>query len=441
MLPARTRLRDPVQFQDGIHYDARFNTARGGRCVVKVPRVGAKVGGLTDFFTFTGGNQSLYRGANGLLIPSVTNTPRIEYDSGGNLLGLLIEGARTNLCLQSEVIDNASWTKSGLAGTPVTANATAAPDGATTADKLVEPSGGTFHLVRQDITVSANTAYTFSVFLAAAGRGFARVQLSNSAEANGAYVDVNLTTGALGTATLFGTGSVQVASIAAYANGFYRVTLKCIIDAASTTARVQVLLASAIGTVNYAGDGSSGIYMWGAQLEAGSFPSSYIPTTTVGVARTADTCLRTYGAEFSLLQGTLFADIRPQSPPDSAGSYFVAAVSGTTGRLGYVNGSAIAVRDSATTETFNATSLSAGTAYRYALAYTSASVLAHTVNGAAVESAATAGNMGAGTVLAVGSIDSGGSQLYGHIRRLSYWPERKTNAFLQRVTSLAGVRV
>jgi hypothetical protein len=191
----------------------------------------------------------------------------------------------TNLILRSEEIDNASWVKSGLAATPVLANNTTAPDGTVTADKIIEAAGGTFHLIRQDVAnIIANSRYTLSCFLKGSERTFTRVQISNTGETSGSFIDINLTTGATGTLTNFGTGALSSVAVSSYPNGFWRVALTSKIDSASTSIRCQLLLASALGTVNYAGDGTSGLFAWGAALESG-FGTNYIKTISTQVTQ------------------------------------------------------------------------------------------------------------------------------------------------------------
>ena len=203
-----------------------------------------------------------------------------DYRSQRRVASGSVSGVRANLVLQSQTIDNASWTKSGLAATPVIANSDVAPDGTITADRIVEQSGGTFHLIRQDSSVVANTIHTMSFYLKPGGRAWAKLQLSNTLENNGASVFANLATGSISSLTTFGSGSFQSAAIEPAANGFYRVQLSCIIDSSSTTGRSQLLIASDSSTINYAGDGVSGLVVWGAQLEDALSATSYIVTTS-----------------------------------------------------------------------------------------------------------------------------------------------------------------
>lgn len=215
--------------------------------------------------------------------------------------GVLIEGERTNLLLRSQEFDNAAWTKSRSS---VTANAAVAPDGTTTADKLVEDTATNTHRAFQSVAKAASAIqYTYSVFLKAAERTFAQVKISDSTEADSASVDVNLSTGAISAASASGFTGAS-ATILAFANGWYRVTLTATTD--SDTAVVGFcFIASALGTISYTGDGTSGLLVWGAQLEAGAFPSSYIPTTTASVTRAADVLTYTAGVGYPL---TLWAE-------------------------------------------------------------------------------------------------------------------------------------
>jgi len=375
----------------------------------------------------------MYRASSGLLVQAVTNTPRIEYDAGGSCLGLLMEASRTNLALQSQDLAT-TWTVSGATAS---VNSVAAPDGTTTADTLVESSGGTFHLVRQDVTIAANSAYTFSVFVKAAGRTACKLQVSNTLENTGANADFDLTAVTASNVTNFGTGASSAATITAYANGWYRISLRTTIDVASTTGRIQLLLANPAGTTSYSGDAASGMYMWGMQYELGQFMSSYIPTTTVSVARTACSAIRTLSTEYSATAGTVVVAGRASGGQDPV---FVQAVWKITDlteteRLtlfrpavsdlsrffvtdGGVNQTAI------TDGTFtNLTNFKAASAWAL-------NDIGHAFNGSLLGTD-TSATLPTVTTLGLGEFGNGTQQMNGHIRTFDYYPTRQSNAFLQ----------
>ena len=435
----RGQIRSPIRgqmtrangFGSGFHDGISFQ-ASTGRVIVKATGASPTLGTLTSLFTFTSGNQSMYRGPGGLLVQSVTNTPRVEYGPGGDVYGLLMEASRTNLCLQSADIST-SWV---LSGATASVNATAAPDGTTTADKLVESAGGTFHLVRQDIAISANTANTFSIYVKASGRTACKLQVSNTLENTGSNVDIDLSAVTVSNLTNFGTGTASAATIEPWTNGWFRVSLRTTIDAASTTGRVQLLLASPVGTTNYSGDGASGLFLWGGQYEAGQFMSSHIPTTTVSVARTADSCIRTLASEFSATAGSVVVAGRASGGQDAANSQTVYDFNDGTGA------NRITILRVAAGDTARFTMLTASvqqgpldgtfvssTTYKAAIAF-AANDLAYSFNGAAVTTDATA-TLPAITKLELGSGTVGNVQGNCHIRTFDYYPTRLANETLQ----------
>lgn len=416
-------------YQDGIHLNfASGNTTSG--YYVKAVGAAPTVSALTSLFTFTGGNQSMYMGPGGLLVASATNTPRIEYDASGNCLGLLMEAARTNLWLRSQEFDNASWTKVRAS---VTADSIAAPDGASTADTLVEDgSAANSHLLRQDYaSATSGTTYTISVFAKAKERSQILILFgADTAAFSGEGVLYTLSgTGTSATST----GSPVAHGIQALSNGWYRcwVAATC----ASTTNAVLRIQLCASSSSTYSGDGVSGLYLWGAQLEAGRFPSSYIPTTTGSVARTADSCIRTLGSEFSATAGTVVVNVADFISADVAANNCIASLDDATAnerltlqrtntagamRLNVFDGGA----NQAAVDGLSAIS-TAGVRLAYAFA---ANDFAISGNGGAVVTD------GAGTLPTVTRLDLGsrltGEHLFGHILRFDYWPERKANAFL-----------
>jgi hypothetical protein len=168
-----------------------------------------------------------------------------------------------NLFNWSEAFDNAAWTRTGLSA--VTANTTTAPDGNATAEKLVENSATNVHTVSQDESTTT-VQRCLSVYAKPAGRDWIYIAVGS------AIVYFNVNTGTIGS----GVSGAIVATITAAANGFYRCSVYNPVP--SGTSR-WVGVASGNGSSSYLGDGTSGVYVWGAQLEAGTL-SSYIGTTS-----------------------------------------------------------------------------------------------------------------------------------------------------------------
>jgi hypothetical protein len=190
--------------------------------------------------------------------------------------GVLVEGARTNLLTRSQEFGT-NWAPTNAT---VSSDVTVAPDNTTTADKLIATAASGIHRVFSTDGGNAvnGVSYTLSVFAKASEYGFVRLTDTTYMTAGPVF---DLTTGAVSSTGGF------TATITALANGWYR----C---AATFTASGTALLVSQIlafpssSTSDYTGDGTSGLFLWGAQLEAGAFASSYIPTVASTVTRAAD---------------------------------------------------------------------------------------------------------------------------------------------------------
>jgi len=245
---------------------------------------------LDSRITFTRGTSGTYVDSSGLIQTASSDVARFTHDPVTlRSLGLLIEGSRTNLFNYSEQIDNAAWTTTG--GT-ISANAASAPTGATTADLLTENSAAsTQHRLFQIPTVASGTTYTVSAFVkrGSGSRHFSIILNTGTAVAR---VYFNLDTGTVGT-VVAGSGTIT-----AYPNGWYRCTATGVSGGLTGTTFLQMCNGSTSGSETYTGDGTSGLYIWGAQLEAGGFPTSYIQTTASSVTRSADSAVMT-GTNFS----------------------------------------------------------------------------------------------------------------------------------------------
>jgi hypothetical protein len=216
--------------------------------------------------------------------------PRFDHDVlTGESKGLLIEESRTNLIEYSEDFDNAAWNGNGTAGSSVSSNVVVAPDGTLTADKIVEDTSTGDHRRSQALTATA-VGHTATVYLKAGGRSIGCVFIYDSTTRARAYF--NLSSGTIVSTT------VGTATITPVGNGWYRCSVSGTF--ASTSVRMFASLSADGTTQSYTGDGYSGIYIWGAQLEEGSFATSYIKTSGApsGTERSADNASIT-GENFS----------------------------------------------------------------------------------------------------------------------------------------------
>jgi hypothetical protein len=170
--------------------------------------------------------------------------------------------ASVNLLLQTQQFDNAAWGKDRIT---VTANSTTAPDGTSTAESVVATAVlGTHGFgTAPSVTITSGVTYVASVYAKAAGYNFLRLRIFPGSGNLDTYF--NLATGAVATVAAGVTASIQDAG-----NGWYRCV--CVFTAAATATNsifvFQPHIASADGVTSFTGDGTSGIFIWGAQLEA-----------------------------------------------------------------------------------------------------------------------------------------------------------------------------
>ena len=212
-----------------------------------------------------------------------------EYENGViKSLGLLVEEERSNLLTYSADFNNWSKIRSYISGVNVIS-----PDGTESANKIVEDNSLGTHYVRKLPTVSADAVCAISVYVKSAQRSQFAINTYGSNGWNASLTAIyDLPTG-----NITGTNA-ENCTINAVGNGWYRATYIATKNSTSGTANVDFYTALN-GNVSYQGDNSSGIYLWGAQLEEGAFPTSYIPTTSGGTAtRNPDTVTMT-GDNFS----------------------------------------------------------------------------------------------------------------------------------------------
>ena len=298
----------------------------------------------------------------------VANTPRINY-LGGGCGKLLLEPQRTNSLTYSESFNNAAWSKTNLS---VSANTTDTldPSGYNGADKITDDTtNGAHQLFRFGIW--STTQQTLSIF-AKAGTS-SKVFIQNGSTGQGAYFDLSTESIVL--------GSGFTASIESYGNGWYR----CIAThTASSSQTLLIGLFTGSSTTGYVGTGSYA-YIWGAQLEAGAYPTSYIgPTLGASVTRGADAASKTgISSLIGQTEGTIFVEFNSSNVVGADNTVFGLSIGSALSRIIIYFGSSVnaQVRNAGVVQgTIIGPASTANTNYKCALAY-KANDLAFYVNG------------------------------------------------------------
>ena len=350
---------------------------------------------------------------------TINSAPRFDHNpETGESLGLLVEEQRSNLLLQSEDFGNVAYT---VAAGSITTDTSTAPNGTTTAD-TVSSTGTT--VVSQSYTKAASSiTYTASLFVKGTVTALS-LTVDDGATANRGRCVFNLSTGTLTSTSNDGTFTGTIGSITPFPNGWYRLVVTTTTNT-TTTARHRFF---------WSGSGTS-IDVWGAQLEVGAFPTSYIPTTTAAATRSADVCSIT-GSAFSgwanNSEGTIFSDssiiasqIKTQAVWELSGGTVLSSLRqprGTANQFRAVIGGTFTgspgTGASLTTGVTLAAVAYSGTAGRLQVGSVGADV-----TGSALDA----------TSLSIGGL-AGSSQLNGRIKRLCFWPARLPDSTLQTIT-------
>ena len=336
----------------------------------------------------------------------------------------------------SEQFDNAAWTKS--AGT-ISANAYTAPDGTTTADKIVKDGTNSASYVQQTATMLPTQNLTYTLYARASDYSKIRLSIFASGQSSEVWAVYTLS----GTGAVYSSGETDSASNATLGSasisavgtdGWYRCVLVGQPGSAGTNAFVRAYPADSSGTVTFTGSG--GVYIWGSQIEIGSTATNYV-TRTTGSVRNAETALvSTLGSWFDSAAGSAFTEVKLLGAPQSGllASTF-AFTDGTTNNLinqYYTSTGAVqrAVTGGATQTDATVAFTPSGTS-RLASTYQSNDL--HIAQNGTLGTASTSCTLPTVTNLYLGSSGST-NYLNSWLRKFEYYPTRLTNSKLTTIS-------
>lgn len=388
---------------------------------------------------FSRASQGSYFDGSGILRYVNNSVPRFDHDTlTGICKGLLVEPAVTFLDTYSEQFDNAAWNKYR---STVVANVAIAPDGTLTADNLVETNETLTHVV---MATNAQTGtVSSSIFAKAKERRYLYGVIYNPIDGNQAKTCFDLLTGTIVS------GSDASSKMEYAGNGFYKCCITASVSAASSF-YWHIQDVATIGDRLYTGDGTSGLYIWGAKIYADTGPTSYLPTVASGVTRAADVCsvdltkLTRNGLPlWTGTEGTIVVDaIVPPFIHTSLYQRLISVDDGTSSNrvtLSRAPNTAKLVfgHNAAGTLVFNVYAASASgnsSSVKVAIALNSAGY-AWSINGA-IESSASSSN---GTMMSSLKIGTGYDNLYqwgGHIRSVQLYNRRIADAYLPALSAM-----
>ena len=355
--------------------------------------------------------------------------PRIEYDAAGAVKGLLIEEARTNLLTYSSEFDNAAWINTGTSS--ISPNTQVSPSGATTADTFTSDGAADYLFPTNTGLFSAagGADYTCSGYFKAGTATTIQLLVAATSTYQATY---NLSTG-----DVTGISANTLAGAVDVGGGWYRCYITCIGVANTVYTEMQ------IGRV------SSGLTfgIYGAQLEVGSFASSYIPTSGASATRAADIAtIPTSAFGYNAEGGTVVVDFNMSF--DGTNYPRVWEIGSTINNQDRINVFGYAPTAIIGTGLYTAGTSQAGVSVstgntvptgpvKVAFAWRENDIAFIQDGGTVIaDNTATITGGNPRTVLALGGTTAPSTDyLNGHIKSIQYYPRRLTNAQLQELTT------
>lgn len=300
-----------LDFQKSKKLDPRITFTRASDATTTPPTVGEGSGNV-----------------GGQVYEFQENVPRLTSQ------GLLIEQSRTNQLPYSE--DYSNWNLWNTTTAPLV-NETA-PDGSTTCRKLTEGTTNAFTLMGEGSNMVNSTNYTFSFYIKKSGARFCLVRTQANSSPEICTFDMD-TLDDKGKPTVNNPSTPVATNIDfdVLSNGWFRFYCTFPCNDAGTDREVQIGIneTNSVSLETYTGDGTSGFLIWGAQLEVGTFPTSYIPTSGAEVTRAPDICFingANLNGWYNNSQGTFLLHVLGlyNQPNNSDRTFFISTDGGNT---------------------------------------------------------------------------------------------------------------
>jgi hypothetical protein len=391
---------------------------------------------LDPRITFTRTSSATFMGRDGLVKIAPANSARFDHrynSTTGEVesLGLLVEEQRTNLITNSQGtgMDDPNWGTNSNS-VIIQTNSTIAPDGTLTANKVSASTVSELHLFNSNIfSATSGTTYTFSCFFKPAELSWVYFRTGGTPFGSNGFI-FNITDGSLG---------VQVNTldsspiIVKYPNNWYKISIT---KTATSTGNglLQIIVPNGNSTSIFSGDEISGFYVWGAQLEAGAFPTSYIPTTTSTVTRTADNVSmvgENFSSWYNQNEGTLYSKLNTN--PNSVPISFDIGSVGTRMQI-FINSSNI-LSNAYFSSGNSIVSFLKGTVGDFFKIATTYKLNDYAISRDGDDiTTDTDAEVLPFTKLILGSLGNNTFKMTGHISQLTYYPRRLTNAQLVTLT-------
>lgn len=258
------------------------------------------------------------------------NTPRFNYSNGASCPSLLLEPSRTNVVTNSEYLNGVEW--NGKINVSFGTNQTISPEGLLNSASIIENTTNGSHFAYEDFTLTSGASYAISIY----------------AKKNGVNRNLRFNDGGLGWSSGFNgvfdltAGTATGGVMEDVGNGWYR----CSVTGTTNATASRLIIYPTLGAAtSYPGDGTSGVFLYGFQIEAGSYVSSYIPNHSGGgsVTRAADVCVGAGDVNtFNSTEGVLYFEGSILSNSSAAGAIAIVGTGGSRVQL-YNSGTSLVI--------------------------------------------------------------------------------------------------